>query len=160
MGWIDPLGGGPVAGTAADTLHLSRIPWEERFRLGGGNTIRGYGEGMAGRRDTEGRAIGGLAMALVSGEVRFPLVSIVQGALFVDAGNVWADPKDFTLARFTRGFSDQEYNPLNAAWGIGVGLCLKTPVGPFRFDYGFKVGSGKGPGDGPGNLHVALGQAF
>ena len=36
VGGIDPLGGGPVAGTAADTLRLSRIPWEERFRLGGG----------------------------------------------------------------------------------------------------------------------------
>lgn len=160
VGGIDPLGGGPVAGTAADTLRLSRIPWEERFRLGGGNTIRGYDEGKVGRRDEFGRAIGGLAMALVSCEIRFPLVSIVQGALFVDAGNVWADPKDFTLASFARGFSERYYNPLNAAWGIGGGLRVKTPVGPFRFDYGFKVGSGRGPGDSAGNLHVALGQAY
>jgi outer membrane protein assembly complex protein YaeT len=160
LGAIDPLGHGLVGGTAADTMRLSRIPWEERFRLGGGNTVRGYGEGMVGRRDVQGRAIGGLAMALLSFEVRFPLVSIVQGALFVDTGNVWADPKGFSLARFTRGFRDRKYEPLNAAWGIGVGLRVKTPVGPFRFDYGFKVGSGRGPDDGPGNLHVALGQAF
>jgi outer membrane protein insertion porin family len=160
VGAIDPLGGGSGAGTTADTLRLSRIPWEERFRLGGGNTVRGYGEGMVGRHDEQHRAIGGLAMALLSCEVRFPLVSIVQGALFVDAGNVWVDPKGFALSRFTRGFRDRAYNPLNAAWSIGVGLRVKTPVGPFRFDYGFKVGSGRGPGDGPGNLHVALGQAF
>lgn len=160
VGGIDPLGRGPVAGTPADTLRLSRVPWEERFRLGGGNTIRGYSEGMVGRRDDQDRAIGGLALALVSLEVRFPLVSILQGGLFVDAGNVWADPQDFTFARFSRGFRNRQYNPLNAAWGIGVGLRVKTPVGPFRFDYGFKVGSGRAPGDPAGSLHVALGQAF
>jgi outer membrane protein assembly complex protein YaeT len=160
VGGIDPLGGGLVAGTAADTVRLSRIPWEERFRLGGGNTVRGYGEGRVGRRDSAGRSIGGLALALLSCEARFPLVSIVQGALFVDAGDVWADPKEFTFARFARGFRDRQYNPLNAAWGIGLGLRVRTPVGPFRFDYGFKVGSGRAPGDGPGTLHVALGQAF
>lgn len=160
VGWIDPLGGGTGVGTAADTLRLSRIPWEERFRLGGGTTVRGYGEGMVGRRDSEERAIGGLALALASCEVRFPLVSITQGALFIDVGNVWADPKGFSFTRFSNGFRDRDYNPLNAAWGIGAGLRVKTPVGPFRFDYAFKVGSGRAPGDGLGNLHVALGQAF
>ncbi len=160
LGAIDPLSHGLVAGTAADTLRLSRIPWEERFRLGGGNTIRGYGEGMVGRRDVESRAIGGLAMALMSCEIRFPLLWIVQGALFVDTGNVWAEPKGFSLTRFTRGFRDRSYEPLNAAWGIGIGVRVKTAVGPVRVDYGFKVGSGRAPGDGPGNLHVALGQAF
>lgn len=99
-------------------------------------------------------------MVLTNLEVRFPLFWILQGALFLDGGNVWPDPKEFKLIRFTDGFRQRTYNPLNVAYGMGVGLRFVTPVGPLRFDYGFKVGSGQAPNTEPAVLHVALGQAF
>jgi outer membrane protein insertion porin family len=159
-GWIQPFGRGPLAGASPDTSRISRVPWEERFRLGGGNTVRGYPEGRLGRLNPEGEAVGGLALLLASIELRFPLVSIVQGALFLDGGNVWADPAEFGPDRLSGGLRDRGYDPLNMAYAMGGGLRLRTPVGPFRFDYGVKLGSGRAPGESAGELHVALGQAF
>jgi len=164
VGGIEPIGRGPVVAQASDTLRLSRIPSEERFRLGGGNTIRGYREGMVGRlafgEGGAAKALGGLSMLLVSLELRFPIVSIVNGGMFLDAGNVWADPKEIKLRRFADGLRRQDFDPRNVAYGMGVGLRVATPVGPFRFDYGVKIGSGRAPGEPPSEIHVALGQAF
>jgi len=141
-------------------LSLSRVPWEERFRVGGGTTIRGYGEDLVGRRNEAGRAIGGRVLLLANVELRFPVFSIVQGAVFLDGGNVWADPAEFKLAAFSRGLSNGSHSPLHVAYGAGGGIRVLTPVGPFRVDYGVKVGSGRAPGEGRGSIHVALGQAF
>ncbi len=159
-GGISPIGRGPLQAGNPDTLRLSRVPWDERFRLGGGTTVRGYAEDGIGRLTAQGAAIGGLSMFLANLEVRFPIVWIVHGGIFLDMGNIWTDPGQIKLNRLTNGFTDRQYNPFNTAYGMGVGLRFQTPVGPFRLDYGFKVGSGRAPGQGPGQLHVALGQAF
>lgn len=159
-GEIQPFGRGPVSRGDTDTLSLSRVPWEERFRVGGGTTIRGYGEDLVGRRNEAGRAIGGRVLLLANVELRFPVFSIVQGAVFLDGGNVWADPAEFKLAAFSRGLSNGSHSPLHVAYGAGGGIRVLTPVGPFRVDYGVKVGSGRAPGEGRGSIHVALGQAF
>lgn len=159
VGNILPVGLGPVS-SEADTIRLSHVPYEERFRLGGGNTVRGYTEGSLGRRDANDQPLGGLFLLLAGVEARFPLFWRLQGGLFLDAGNVWTEPDDVTLARFSNGFRERTYDPMNTAYGMGLGVRLRTPVGAFRVDYGFKVGSGRAPGEGPGNLHVALGQAY
>jgi outer membrane protein insertion porin family len=161
LGTITPIGLGPIKRNApGDTLRLSHIPWEERFRVGGGTSIRGYPEDLSGQLDANGQSIGGLMLFLANLEVRFPLVSIVSGGLFLDMGNVWTDARDITPGRFINGFRSRKYNPQNVTYGMGLGLRVMTAVGPFRIDYGFKVGSGRAPGEGPGKLHVALGQAF
>lgn len=157
-GWIIPVGEG--VREEGDSLKVSRIPFEERFRLGGGTTVRGYKESSLGRRRSSGTAIGGTALLLSNAEVRFPIVSVVGGAVFLDAGNVWADPAEIRWESFTHGWSGDRHNPLDVAYGIGVGLRIQTPVGPFRIDYGTKVGSGRAPGDKRSELHLSLGQAF
>lgn len=159
-GRIVPVGRGPAVAERSDTLGVSRIPWEERYRIGGGNTVRGYSEGRVGRLDPSDSPVGGLAMFLTSVEIRFPLFWLLHGGFFLDSGNVWGNVSEMKARRFTDGLTNRTYSPVNVAHGVGVGLRLKTPVGPFRFDYGFKVGSGRGPGESSGNLHVALGQAF
>ncbi len=60
-------------------------------------------------------------------ELRFPLRSPVDAAVFTDIGNLWNDPADV----FQGGFV------LRA--DVGFGLRVQTPVGPLVFDYGFNV---------------------
>jgi outer membrane protein assembly factor BamA len=146
--------------TTPDSLEVARVPWEERFRLGGSNTVRGYPENDIGLLNERGEALGGLVLGLVNLEVRFPLIWILHGGLFVDFGNVWADPARVSLGRFVDGLAESGYDPLNVFYGAGGGLRVGTPVGPVRLDYGFKIGSGRAPGDPAGELHFGLGQAF
>lgn len=59
-------------------------------------------------------------------ELRFPLPvsSFLSGGLFLDAGNVWKDPRSIAF---------------KARLGVGLGLRIATPIGPIAFDYGFNV---------------------
>ncbi len=161
-GIIVPVGSG-VAGTQT-TLKVSRIPYEERFHLGGGTTVRGYREESLGRRDSTNaeanQAVGGTAMLLGNVELRFPIVWLFSGALFVDAGNVWNDVSEITLERFHRGLSGRAWDPLDVAYGFGGGIRFLTPVGPFRVDYGSKLGRGRAPGEKQTAIYFSLGQAF
>jgi outer membrane protein insertion porin family len=154
-GWIVPIGGR----ASADSLPAIRIPFEERFLLGGGTTVRGYQENSLGRM-RNGDAIGGVAMFLGNVEMRFPIVSIVSGAAFLDAGNVWGDRHEISIKGFRDGLRSGQHDPMNVAYGFGGGLRINTPVGPFRLDYGTKLGSGRAEGESRGQLHLSLGQAF
>jgi hypothetical protein len=58
-------------------------------------------------------------------ELRIPLGSSVETAVFVDSGNLWTDPT--------------HVNPLDLRYAVGTGLRIATPIGPLVFDYGFNV---------------------
>ncbi len=158
VGYIDAFGQGPSE--SVDSLLVSRVAWGERFRLGGSNSVRGYGEREVGRQNVRDEAVGGLVLLNASAEVRFPVWKLVSGGLFFDLGNVWADPAEIKLSRFSNGLRKRAYDPLNVFYGMGAGLRFATPVGPLRIDVGFKLGSGRREGEGSSELHVALGQAY
>lgn len=67
---------------------------------------------------------GGQAYVLYKGELRFPISGNFEGALFVDAGNLWLDPTLVSLVP-----SDLRITP-------GAGLRYGTPVGPIALDVG------------------------
>ncbi len=168
-GYVNPFGHYPGR---RDTLHeLELIPFEDRFVTGGASSVRGYFENEIGSRivgvDSTGNDVrenrGGEVLLLGSVEARFPLVWILGGAVFMDAGNVWERPQDITLERlFTvsgpgAGYSDMRYS-------VGAGIRFSTPVGPVRFDYGWKLRRAK-PEESDlsstrGTFHFSLGQAF
>jgi outer membrane translocation and assembly module TamA len=50
---------------------------------------------------------------------------IVEGALFVDIGNLWMDPKNFDLMKIRKA--------------AGFGLRFITPIGPIALDFGFNL---------------------
>jgi outer membrane protein assembly factor BamA len=60
-------------------------------------------------------------------ELRFPVRSPIDAALFADFGNVWNDPNYI----FEHGLSLRS--------DVGAGVRVQTPVGPLVFDYGINV---------------------
>lgn len=119
----------------------SGVPLSERFTAGGDSSNRAYALDLLGTicldpLDTGCRPtlirlqngtiapIGGLGLFLANAEYRFPVFGNLGGALFVDAGNVFADT--------TIHLSDLRY-------GIGTGIRYLSPVGPLRFDVGYKL---------------------
>ena len=117
---------------------LGDLPPYEAFSLGGSNSVRGYGEGELGS---------GRSFFLATAEYRFPLFSIIGGALFFDfgtdlgtAGNVPGNPA---------GLLDKPGTGIT----YGVGVRVNSPLGPLRLDYGFND-------EGDGRLQFGIGEKF
>lgn len=95
------------------------LPEHEQFRIGGGETLRGYNFGeFAGDR-----------MLVLNTEFRFPIVDAVEGVVFADFGKAFAAGEPIRL------------NDLKT--GYGVGVRLDTPLGILRIDYGIGEDGGK-----------------
>jgi outer membrane protein insertion porin family len=157
-GYIHPIGRGVAGSTSGPAL--LRVPFDERFRTGGGTSVRGHTEKSLGPYNADGQPLGGLALLLANAELRFPIFWQFAGAVFVDAGNVWADYHDIKAARWTHGLRSRVYSQLDMNYSVGGGLRLRTPVGPLRVDYGVSLNRALRPGTSRGEWHVSLGQAF
>lgn len=112
------------------------IPTENLFRTGGTHTVRGYPYLSLGVPEG-GAIVGGRVMALASLEYQHPLVRDWYGAVFLDAGDAtdrW-----------------QDWKP---AWGAGVGVRWRSPIGPVSLDLAW--------GDEVRRLrfHLSVGYAF
>ncbi|MBN2544001.1 outer membrane protein assembly factor BamA [bacterium] len=114
-----------------------------RFFLGGANSIRGFKERGVGPKDDSG-PLGGKVLVLLNLELRFPIIWRFWGNTFIDAGNLWAQPT--------------EVHPEDLVVTAGWGLQFLTPVGPLRFEYGYRL---KKVGAPPySNWHLAILYAF
>lgn len=132
-----------LADSYGDTANL---PIYERFYAGGANTIRGYKERRVGPRDPSSNdPIGGNSMLVGNIEYTVPVVQYIKVAVFCDAGNVWSKMKDF-------GNGDFKY-------GAGVGVRVKTPIGPVRLDYGYPLNPDLGESKN-GRFHFNISRNF
>jgi outer membrane protein insertion porin family len=125
----------------------TKVPIYERFYAGGANTIRGYRERRIGPKDSiSSDPIGGEALLIGNAECTFPLYEkVLKGAIFYDIGNVWASWEDIGEGGFKSG--------------AGVGIRVKTPIGPLRLDYGYPLS--KVPGERKtGRFHFTVSQGF
>ncbi|MEJ2637070.1 MAG: BamA/TamA family outer membrane protein [Calditrichia bacterium] len=124
---------------------FNSLPLNERFYTGGPNTLRGYDYQKAGPLDKNGVPIGGEMMLVWHlFEIRQGIYKMFGGVLFMDLGNVWERPRNFTIR-------DIRYD-------AGIGLRVNTPIGLVRLDYAFKIN--RRSGQSLGNLYFGMGQAF
>jgi len=145
----------------------ANVPFENRYFLGGGNSVRGYNENSLGPRamDDQGReaVVGGEFMLLTNVELRhgIPLLSQwnFSGAVFIDGGNVWASTSDVSLKDFRPLADEQDVTVNDYRYSMGVGLRYNTPVGPIRLDYGWPLKRDT-YNDNSGRFHLTLGQIF
>jgi len=137
IGVLEELG--DRAGSSAD----------DRFTLGGANTVRGYSENSLGPKWTEadnvapdlvGLPKGGKLMLLGNLEIRRSLFWRFGGAAFIDIGSVSYNIEDFKL------------NKIESS--AGFGLHFFTPIGPIRFDWAFRMKKHLDLGDGGWHLTI------
>ncbi len=140
-GWTTALGvrGGSILTTRSGETE----PIQVRYFLGGASTLRAFRQDeLAG--DTRDQ-LGGTSFLLLNLEERFPIYHLLRGVLFTDVGNVFASRNPLERPGLLRRT-------------VGLGLRIRTPVGPLRLDYGIKLN--RRGSEGRGELHFSLGQAF
>jgi len=124
------------------------IPIYERFFAGGAYTIRGYNERKVGPIDPVTKdPLGGESMAIGNAEYTYPLFSFLKVAAFYDIGNVWSKVSQLGQGGFKAG--------------MGVGVRIKTPIGPIMLDFGIPLN--KEPGEdrrGSGKFHFSMSHGF
>ena len=111
-----------------------RVPFNQLFRLGGSETLRGYdwyGVGkteQSEKTDEDGRRIekvvGGTQQLYYNLEFQFPLVSRIKmlGVVFFDAG-----------------YADDVFRLENFRSNVGFGFRLNTPISPIRIEFGIPI---------------------
>ncbi len=167
-------------------LDRKLIPITERFFSGGSTTLRGYNFELAGPRNclqvvpdpnNAAKKIvqdcqntptaagsnpifqlgGGNALIIANAELRQPVYRQISLVGFYDLGNVFAKFDDIA--------------PKNFSHSLGLGLRVKTPLGPLRLDLGYLAsdpfnGTRLRPDFHPDfktprvRWHISFGQAF
>ncbi|MEG1948991.1 MAG: BamA/TamA family outer membrane protein [Odoribacter sp.] len=119
--------------------NMKALPFEEAYYCGGANGLRAWqsrtlGPGAYSSEDKYPNNVGDFKME-VNVEYRFKLIWLLEGALFVDAGNIWNINKyeNRPGARFRKDFYEQ------IAVGTGAGLRLDVNFFLLRFDLGVKL---------------------
>jgi outer membrane protein insertion porin family len=144
---------------------LGYIPIDEKFYLGGINTLRGY-QGRTvcpylkkpvpdpnkNTGENEGEEdvfayLGGDTEVYFNGEFVFPIMKDagLKGVLFLDAGNAY-DGLDNIFSKVQVGY--------------GFGVRWNSPMGPLRLEYGFPLNPREGIDKKSGRLEFSLGGFF
>jgi outer membrane protein assembly factor BamA len=144
-----------MAGCGYPYGNMKVLPVEEAYYCGGANDLRAWQARTLGpgsyRHPSRGRhwypnSVGDFKLA-GNVECRFSLFWLLEGAVFIDAGNVWNvySKEDRAGSRLTGDFYKQ------IAVGTGAGLRLNANFFLLRFDLGIKV---KDPTRAPGDRFV------
>lgn len=117
---------------------IGDLPPYNAYTLGGSNSVRGYGTAEVGV---------GRSFVLASAEYRFPIYSIVGGAVFADFAS------DLGSAGAVLGEPGIVRNRPGTGFGFGLGIRLKSPLGTIRAGYGIND-------QGEGRFQFGFGEKF
>jgi outer membrane translocation and assembly module TamA len=121
----------------AARVHLATIsgtvPVTERLYGGGASSNRGFSERrlspiartLQPDHTTAEVVIGGTALVETGAELRLPVYSIIGVVAFLDGGDVTDTPSQLNVG--------------DLHWAAGGGLRFFTPIGPVRFDIGYRL---------------------
>lgn len=131
------------AGIAYPYGNSSMVPFEKRFYAGGANGVRGWGVRTLGPGCYDAHnsvtdfinQCGDISMIL-SMEYRAKLFWVFEGALFIDAGNVWTMHNYPNQPGGKFKFNDF-YKQIAASYGLGLRMDFTYFL--LRFDLGFKA---------------------
>ncbi len=127
-----------------------QVPINERFFIGGQDSLRGYGS-----NGEVGFPSGGKIRDIINIEFGFPLArqrrkTLVKFVFFYDIGSAWDRVKDMRL-RIGSGEQDIKTN-------AGMGLRFTTPAFPVRLDWGY--GFNHKRGEKKYQINFGLGNLF
>ncbi|MBW4443501.1 MAG: BamA/TamA family outer membrane protein [Plectolyngbya sp. WJT66-NPBG17] len=117
---------------------IGDLPPYNAYTLGGPNSVRGYGIGDV--------AVG-RSFVLASAEYRFPIYSIIGGAVFADFGS------DLGSANAVLGAPGIVRDKPGTGFGFGLGIRVKSPLGTIRAGYGIND-------QGEGRFQFGFGEKF
>ena len=126
IGWMVPWG-------KAETT-----PQERRFYAGGANSLRGWLFNTLGPGNSNSNAAANFGADIkleLNLEYRLKFFKLFRQSsgitIFSDMGNIWdrTGPYAFTPKSMLN----------NYAWDAGIGLRIGSPIGPFRFDFAYKL---------------------
>jgi len=122
------------------------IPIDEKFYLGGINTLRGY-ETRTVSPVKNGVYVGGVKEAVFNVDYVFPIIKDagLKGVLFFDAGNSYDTGQSY--------FSKM-------LMSYGLGFRWYSPMGPLRLEYGFPLNPRDGIDKKGGRFEFSIGGFF
>ena len=123
-----------------------KLPLYERFYVGGINTVRGLGFGVAGPKNDNGERIGGNKELIFNTEYVFPIEKDIKlkGVMFFDAGKAFNNNETVSIASLRTT--------------TGVGLRWMSPFGPIRLEWGFNISPRKD--ESRSKIEFAMGGLF
>ncbi len=131
------------AGIAYPYANSKVLPFEKRYFSGGANSVRGWSIRSLGPGGYRGSEDGRMDFIKQSGDIKFDinleyrthLFWKLNGAAFIDAGNIWTIRNDVEqqdgLFKFNRF-----YRQIAASYGLGIRFDLDYLI--LRFDGGMK----------------------
>ncbi|MCC8115152.1 MAG: BamA/TamA family outer membrane protein [Bacteroidales bacterium] len=130
-------------GLAVPYLNSTMVPFEKRFYAGGANSVRGWsvrtlGPGSYDSKNSVTDFINqcGDILLNLNMEYRAKLFWVLEGALFVDAGNIWTI-RDYENQPGGVFKIDKFYKQIAAAYGCGIRMDFTYFL--LRFDLGVKA---------------------
>jgi outer membrane protein assembly factor BamA len=116
-----------MGGIAIPLNFTNQIPLENRFFIGGVNSVRGWqsntlGPGLIQQNLSAAIPIGGDVLLELNAELRRDLTGPLEMALFLDAGNVWV------LSRSKLGSTEAQLSMNNFQLGVSGGIGLRMDL--------------------------------